>query len=67
LPYRRICPGKFFAAETLFILIATTLAVFKIDKAIDDEGNVVEPLPEYTSGFLRYGTFRTSQLAGARR
>jgi hypothetical protein len=50
----------------LFILIATVLAVFKIEKAVDDDGNIVEPSLEYTSGFLRYGTFCTKCKSGNR-
>ncbi|KAF5011718.1 hypothetical protein FDECE_2178 [Fusarium decemcellulare] len=46
---RRSCPGQYIAEQTMFLTIAQTLAVFNIEKAVDDEGNEVaveyQPLP----------------------
>lgn len=39
---RRICPGRYVADNALFITIAQTLAVFKIEKLVEN-GKVVEP------------------------
>ena len=39
---RRICPGRYFAMDTLFLAIAGMLAVFTIKRAVDEQGNVVE-------------------------
>ena len=50
---RRICPGKELAEGTLFIAIAMTAAVFNISKAKDENGNIIEPVCEYTAGLLR--------------
>jgi hypothetical protein len=49
----RICPGMWTAEATIFILIAQVLAVFNIEKAGDDCGNVVEPDVEYGTGMIR--------------
>jgi hypothetical protein len=50
---RRICPGRYFAEDILFLNMANILAVFKIEKAVDELGNVIEPRAEFNSGLLR--------------
>jgi len=48
---RRICPGRWLALDTLWITVASVLAVYNISKALDDAGNIIEPNPEdYTLG-----------------
>lgn len=49
---RRICPGKDFADESIFLAVAMSLAVFNIQKARDDMGNIIEPNVEFTSGVV---------------
>ncbi|KIP12391.1 hypothetical protein PHLGIDRAFT_332753 [Phlebiopsis gigantea 11061_1 CR5-6] len=51
---RRICPGRHFAMESLWVLIVYVLATLRIDKAKDADGKVIEPSGEYTSGMLSY-------------
>ena len=41
---RRICPGRFFADTTLFIVIASLFSVFKIEK----DGDGGDKLSDYT-------------------
>jgi cytochrome P450 len=41
---KRICPGRFFAETTLFIVIASLLSVFKIER-VGDGG---DKLSDYT-------------------
>ena len=41
------------ADASVFIACATTLAVFDISKVVDENGAVVEPVIEYTSGTIR--------------
>lgn len=50
-PSHRICPGMFFAMNSIFIGIATMLYVFDISKARDENGNDI--LPDFR-GFIRY-------------
>ena len=50
---RRICPGRHFAQDSLWILIAYVLATLRIDKAKDIHGQIIEPSGEYTPGMLR--------------
>ena len=50
---RRICPGRHFALDSLWILIAYVLATLQIDKAKDMRGKIIEPSGEYTPGMLR--------------
>ena len=35
---KRICPGRFFADATIFIIISSVLSVFKVTKAKDKNG-----------------------------
>ncbi|EKM55874.1 uncharacterized protein PHACADRAFT_195925 [Phanerochaete carnosa HHB-10118-sp] len=44
---RRICPGRHFALETLFTAVSNILAVFTIEKAVDEDGKVVEVREEF--------------------
>ena len=49
---RRICPGMFLAEATLFACIATSLAVFKIEKLVVN-GVPIIPVHQSTSGIIR--------------
>ncbi|KAL1737323.1 cytochrome P450 [Schizophyllum commune] len=51
---RRICPGRFLAFDTLWIFVASTLAVYDIRKAVDGEGKVIEPQVAYESTLLSH-------------
>lgn len=51
---RRVCPGRHFALDMLWLSIASILAVFNVEKSVDESGNVVEPSGEHTSGLVRY-------------
>ncbi|KAL4261036.1 cytochrome P450 family protein [Pleurotus pulmonarius] len=51
---RRICPGRFFAMDSLFISIASILSCFDITKVKDKEGRDIEPDIQWTSGFSRH-------------
>ncbi|KAF4448226.1 O-methylsterigmatocystin oxidoreductase [Fusarium austroafricanum] len=46
---RRICPGRFLADESLFITISRLVAVFDIEKDVDEQGNTIEPKVEATA------------------
>jgi len=47
---RRVCPGQHFATASVWIVIATLLATFKISTALDDTGKEITPAPKMTSG-----------------
>ncbi|KAJ6525732.1 cytochrome P450 [Mycena capillaripes] len=47
---RRSCPGQFLFESLLWITIATTLATLNILPAVDDRGEEIIPVPEFTSG-----------------
>ncbi|KAK0213682.1 cytochrome P450 [Armillaria fumosa] len=51
---RRICPGQNLAVDSVKITIASLLAVFEFGKAVDDDGETIEPSGEYTLGMLSY-------------
>ncbi|KAI3620918.1 cytochrome p450 [Moniliophthora roreri] len=44
---RRVCPGQHLAERSLFLTIANILAVFNLEKEVDEKGNVVEPPLEF--------------------
>ncbi|KAF7760416.1 hypothetical protein Agabi119p4_11092 [Agaricus bisporus var. burnettii] len=47
---RRICPGWYFGLDSLFLIIAHTLAVFDIKLALDEHGNEIQVKADFTSG-----------------
>ncbi|KAJ6569258.1 cytochrome P450 [Mycena capillaripes] len=49
---RRLCPGRHLATATLWIGIVSMLATFDIRKAVNDQGDIIEPTYEYISGFI---------------
>ena len=49
---RRVCPGLEMGYESMWIIVASVLAVFKIDKARDEHGNVVTPPEAFTGDFV---------------
>ncbi|KAJ6553596.1 cytochrome P450 [Mycena vulgaris] len=51
---RRMCPGRFLALDTIWIVIASTLYSYRISKALDCRGEELEPRLEYTTGLIRY-------------
>ncbi|KAJ6447838.1 cytochrome P450 [Mycena sanguinolenta] len=49
---RRLCPGRHMALSSIWITVASILATFNITKAVDEEGNVIEPSRDYISGVI---------------
>ncbi|KAJ7242999.1 cytochrome P450, partial [Mycena rebaudengoi] len=49
---RRVCPGRYMAQSTLWITVASLLAVFNITKAIGEDGKTLEPSYEYHSALV---------------
>ncbi|KAG1723714.1 cytochrome P450 [Suillus paluster] len=49
---RRICPGRWFAENGLWIAAAAILAVLRIDHAKDSNGDRIEVKPEFTTGMV---------------
>ncbi|KAJ7610063.1 cytochrome P450 [Roridomyces roridus] len=49
---RRLCPGRHMALSSIWITIASVLAVFDIAKGRDEEGNEIEPVHDYISGVI---------------
>ena len=50
---RRICPGRYVADNALLITIAQTLAVYNIEKPVEN-GAVVEPKLEFEPGIISH-------------
>lgn len=50
---RRICPGMYLADSSIFSCIVSSLAVFSIEKAIDQNGVPITPVHENTNGVMR--------------
>ncbi|KAJ7254032.1 cytochrome P450 [Mycena haematopus] len=51
---RRLCPGKFVAFDTLWIVVATMLTVYDISKEVDETGQIKEPCTEFTPHSLSH-------------
>lgn len=49
---RRICPGRHFALQVLFLTIARTLATFDISMCLDEAGNPIVPDGKFTHGIV---------------
>ncbi|TFK35243.1 cytochrome P450 [Crucibulum laeve] len=49
---RRECPGKHIALSTLWITAASILSVFKITKAKNEDGSIIEPDMRYQSALV---------------
>jgi len=49
---KRICPGRHFVDATLFIVVASLLSVFNIERARDTED--LPPFYTYTGFLIRY-------------
>ncbi|KAK1230783.1 hypothetical protein PQX77_006117 [Marasmius sp. AFHP31] len=49
---RRICPGRHMAYSSMWITIASVLKMFRISKAIDANGNIIEPTYKYRTGLV---------------
>lgn len=49
-----ICPGRHFSAESLWLISAHMTATMDIGKAIDENGSVITPSLEFTTGFVRF-------------
>jgi cytochrome P450 len=50
---RRVCPGRLFAKSALYIKIAQILAVFNIDKGIEN-GQKLDPEVKFLSGVISH-------------
>lgn len=50
---RRICPGLFLAETSIYSCIASSLAVFSIENALDEDGKPIMPVHENESGVIR--------------
>jgi fumagillin biosynthesis cytochrome P450 monooxygenase len=49
---RRICPGRFLADANIFITAVRLLSAFNIKKAVDSEGQLIDPKVEYMPGSI---------------
>ncbi|KAF8515563.1 cytochrome P450 [Gautieria morchelliformis] len=51
---RRICPGRHYADDSVFITVASVLHVFNITPARDSTGSEIPISKAFTSGFFSY-------------
>ncbi|TFK29092.1 cytochrome P450 [Coprinopsis marcescibilis] len=51
---RRVCPGRFLADASVWIILTALCSLFDISRSHDAEGREVIPSVEYTEGFVRH-------------
>ncbi|KAF4582386.1 hypothetical protein EYR38_002506 [Pleurotus pulmonarius] len=51
---RRICPGRYFALDTLWLSMASILSAYTISKAVDENGREIEINLQYTADLNRF-------------
>lgn len=51
---RRVCPGRYLAENSVFIIVAGLLAAFDISPEIDDQGRTCPLQPQFSSGLVSY-------------
>ncbi|KAI5359250.1 putative cytochrome P450 [Septoria linicola] len=51
---RRVCPGRLLARSSVFLTIARSLAVFRISKPVDANGNAIEPNMRFEAGLVSH-------------
>lgn len=51
---RRICPGRFLADASLFLIISKSLAVFDIAKRVGEDGKEIDILAEFLPGIISH-------------
>lgn len=49
---RRVCPGMYMAADSVWIACAMILWAFDIEKPVDESGKVMDPIGGYTFGLV---------------
>ncbi len=49
----RKCPGRYFADAGVWLALSMIISRFDISKAKDSEGNVITPVAEFESAFVR--------------
>lgn len=50
--FDRLCPGRYYALNNVWILAASMVAIFDFLKPLDAAGKEVIPAVEFTSGGL---------------
>ena len=51
-PPGSICPGRHISDNTLYLIVSSLLSVYDIKPPVDDQGNVIKLVPEFTSGAI---------------
>lgn len=49
---RRLCPGRFMAMSFAWVTMANVLSAFRIDKALDEQGNEITPAGAFSPGIM---------------
>jgi len=50
----RICPGRYLALRTVYLVVACVLSVFDIGPVLDEDGNPQIPRIEFDGASVRY-------------
>ncbi len=55
---RRLCPGRFIGAASVWLTMATILATFELEMPTDEHARKIEPSEECTTGLAVYVIFQ---------
>lgn len=50
----RICPGRQFAEQSVYVAVTSLLATTNISKAVDNQGVEITPKLEFLDGSVRF-------------
>jgi len=50
---RRVCPGRYFAEENIWMFMTNLIATMDIAKAVDEQGRAIEAKGEYFGSLVR--------------
>ncbi|EIM84324.1 cytochrome P450 [Stereum hirsutum FP-91666 SS1] len=51
---RRVCPGQYMARDSIWLAVTLILATMDISKAVDENGEEIEPEQDYASSTVAY-------------
>jgi hypothetical protein len=58
-----VCAGQFFAEHALYMNMVSLLSTTNMVNAVDENGNEIPPVVEFTGGFVRFDIQHRDRIA----